>query len=331
VNPTATVQVGTYVSGVITEVRCDFNREVRAGELCARVDPRTYQAAVVQAEAAVAAARAQLRKDEAAAKFALSELERDRGLAPRGALSQSELDAEERAAEQAAAQVDADRAEVRLRESALEAARINLGYTDIRSPVDGTVISRNVDVGQTVAASFQTPTLFLIAKDPSKVQVDTNVSEADIAGARVGARATFRVDAYPGEVFEGRVAQVRRAPISAQNVITYDVVVSADNPGGRLFPGMTATTRIEVESRPDVVSVPSRALRFSPAGASRKSRSPRVYVLRGRRLVAVPVEVGLDDGLRVEIRKGELTIGEPVVVGLAKAASESDDESLRIP
>src|SRR5262249_10965452 len=152
------------------------------------------------------------------------------------------------------------------RKAALEAAQVNLDYTDIVSPVKGTVVSRNVDVGQTVAASFQTPTLFLIAQDLTKMQVDTNVSQADLGQAPAGQKASFRVEAYPTKTFEGTVAQVRRAPITVQNVVTYDVVIGVENPEHLLFPGMTANVRIIVEERKDVPVVPVKALRFNPKG-----------------------------------------------------------------
>jgi HlyD family secretion protein len=327
VNPVITVQVGTFVSGPIQSISCDFNTQVRAGQLCAKIDPRTFQQAVDQARANLATANAQLRKDEAALTYAKINYERDSGLGDTGVVSQDALDADKSALDQASAQVLLDRATIDQRRAALEAAQLNLDYTDIVSPVDGTVVSRNVDVGQTVAASFQTPTLFLIAKDLTKMQVDTNVSESDVGTARVGQRATFNVEAYPERTFDGKVVQVRRAPITVQNVVTYDVVIGCENPDLLLFPGMTADARIIVEERRNVLLVPETALRFEPSvgrgspptTGEGTATGRRVWVLRDGRPVAVPVTVGLEDGTNAEITGGALAEGDPVIVDLARA------------
>jgi HlyD family secretion protein len=324
VNPVVTVQVGTFVSGPIQAIFCDFNTEVTAGQLCAKIDPRTYQQAVDQAKANLATAEAQLRKDQAALAYAQTNYERDRGLRDRGVVSQDALDADKSALDQAAAQVALDQAAIAQRHAALEAAQLNLEYTDIVSPVNGTVVARNVDVGQTVAASFQTPTLFLIAQDLTKMQVDTNVSESDVGMARVGQRAVFTVEAYPDRSFEGRVVQVRRAPITVQNVVTYDVVIGCDNPDLLLLPGMTADARIVVEEHRNVLRVPEAALRFEPtpldeAPPQGETAPPgdRVWVLRGRRPEAVPVTAGLDDGTSVEVEGDGLAAGDRVIVDVA--------------
>ena len=175
--------------------------------------------------------------------------------------------------EQAQAQIAFDEATIQQRQAALDAAQVNLDYTDIVSPVDGTVVSRNVTMGQTVAASFQTPTLFLIATDLTKMEVDTNVSESDIGGIKVGNKATFTVDAFPKRTFEGTVSQVRQSPQTVQNVVTYDVVVSVDNSDLALMPGMTAASRIVVDQRNDVIRVPNQALRYKPRGLAQRRMS----------------------------------------------------------
>jgi HlyD family secretion protein len=208
----------------------------------------------------------------------------------------------------------------------LTAAAVNLDYTKIVSPVDGTVVSRNVTVGQTVAASFQTPTLFLIATDLTKMQVDTNVSESDIAGAAAGADATFTVEAYPGRTFRGQVAQVRQAPISVQNVITYDVVVTADNADLSLKPGMTANAQIVTARRDGVLRAPVQALHFTPSAAT--AATPRktaqadtaaqvLWVLKAGKPTPVQVTVGLDDDSFAEITGGDLKAGDRVIVSEA--------------
>src|SRR5262245_8062158 len=340
VNPVVTVQVGTYVSGPIQSISCDFNTQVEAGQLCAKIDPRPYQEALDQAKATLATAVAQLHKDEASLEYAKVNYERDRGLLGGGVVSQDTVDSDRSSYEQAAAQVRLDAAAIDQRQAALDAAQVNLDYTDIVSPVRGTVVSRNVDVGQTVAASFQTPTLFLIAKDLTEMQVDTNVSESDVGEARVGQKAIFTVEAHPHQTFEGRVVQVRRAPITVQNVVTYDVVIGVPNPEQLLFPGMTANVRILVEEHEGARLVPAAALRFDPhpAGATASAsdppagaEAPHVWVLRDGRPERVPVGVGLDDGTHVEIEADSLPVGTPVIVDAAAAAGRRGGDAPRSP
>jgi HlyD family secretion protein len=329
VNPVVTVQVGTYVSGPIQSIACDFNTEVKAGQLCAKIDPRTYQQAVDQAKANLQIAIAQLAKDQANLDYAKLAYDRDRRLRETGVVSQDAVDLDKNTFDQAAAQIDLDRATITQRRAALEAAQINLDYTDIVSPVNGIVVSRNVDMGQTVAASFQTPTLFLIAKDLEKMQVDTNVSESDVGAAREGQRAVFTVEAYPERTFEGDVMQVRRAPITVQNIVTYDVVIGCDNPELLLFPGMTADVRIIVDEHRNVLTVPDAALRFDPNGSGgtlptdgKASPDQRhVWVLRDGKPVQVAVMVGLNDGTRTEIKTGALSTEDRVIID----ENESDD------
>ena len=281
--------------------------------------------------------RAQRAKDQANLAYAKLNYERDRSLVARGIVSQETVDADKSAYEQAAAQVKLDQATIAQRQAALEGAQVNLDYTDIVSPVDGIVISRSIDVGQTVAASFQTPTLFLIAKDLTKMQVDTNVSESDIGRVRVGERATFTVEAYPRKTFEGRVREVRQAPITVQNVVTYDAVIGVDNPELLLLPGMTANAKIITDERKAVLRVPQQALRFEPQGllAAGRTRSvrrePRLWILKNGQPVAVPVTVGLEDGTWAEITGGELAQGDAVITDETTARSASAKRPTRTP
>ena len=325
VNPVVTVQVGSYVSGPIQALYCDYNTRVKAGQLCAKIDPKSFQVAVDQAKANLASAQAQLAKDQASLEYARVNYERDRALLGRGVVSLDTVDSDYSAYRQAVAQVALDQATILQRRAALEGAQVNLNYTDIVSPVDGTVVSRNVSVGQTVAASFQTPTLFLIAQDLTRMQVDTNVSESDIGGVHVGQRATFTVEAYPGTTFQGRVAQVREAPITVQNVVTYDAVISVANPKLLLLPGMTANARIITEERNNVLKVPLQALQFSPNGfaaqpGSARSGASHVWVLRDGRPGQVAVSVGLRDDTSAEILGGALKPGEEVITGEVSGA-----------
>ncbi|MGH7863514.1 MAG: efflux RND transporter periplasmic adaptor subunit, partial [Candidatus Binataceae bacterium] len=227
--------------------------------------------------------------------------------------------------EQAVAQVALDKAAVQQADASLMDAQVQLGYTSIESPVDGTVVSRNVDVGQTVAASFQTPTLFLIARDLAQMQVDANVSEADIGEIHNGLRATFTVDAYPEREFVGTVSQVRNAPITVQNVVTYDVVIAVRNPQMLLKPGMTANVTLVLARRDNVLRAPVEALRFTPNGSAdvRRARTDakdshadsRVWIQSGRSLESVVVKTGLEDGRFVELLDGALKPGDVLVTG----------------
>ena len=319
VNPVITVQVGAFVSGNIQTLSCDFNTKVIKGQVCATIDPRPYQLTSDQARAALQTAQAQEVKDKAALQYAELTYGRAAKLLAEDSASRDAVDNALSLRDQAQAALALDTAATRQKQEALDAADVNLGYTKILSPVDGTVISRNVSVGQTVASSFETPTLFLIAQDLTKMQVDTNVSESDIAGAKAGAAASFTVEAFPGRTFQGTVSQVRQAPVSVQNVITYDVVVAAANPDLLLKPGMTATARIIIASRADVLRVPDQALHFTPATARGKApASPQVWVLRGRTPMAVKVTPGLDDGAFVEIAGGDLKVGDPVIVSAGR-------------
>jgi len=336
VNPVLTIIVGSYVSGAIQEIRCDYNTEVKQGQVCARIDPRPYQTVVDQNRANLSVARAQLEKDKANLAYAQLNYDRNVRLAQTNAVSKDALDTAKNLLDQGQAQIGVDQATIGQRQAQLDAAQVNLDYTNIVSPVDGTVVSRNVTVGQTVAASFQTPTLFLIATDLTQMQVDTNVSESDIGGISNGDKSTFTVDAFPKRTFEGAVTQVRQSPQNVQNVVTYDVVVSVDNHDLALKPGMTAATRIVIDQRRDVLRVPSQALRYSPAGAgatdsgqraasTRRAAAPqaRVFVLRDGAPVAVPVTAGLDDDSFTEIVKGDLKPGDQVIVAEQRNAAKA--------
>jgi HlyD family secretion protein len=322
VNPVVTVQVGTYVSGPIVKIYCDFNTEVKKGQICAKIDPRPYEVTVEQARASLANARAQLKKDQASLIYDRLEYTRDESLVKGNVVSQDTLDSARSTADQAAAQVELDQANIRQQEASLHAAEVNLGFTDIISPVDGTVVSRNVDVGQTVAASFQTPTLFLIAQDLTRMQVDASVSESDVGPVRVGQSAEFTVDAFPHHPFSATVTQVRQAPVTVQNVVTYDVVLGVSNPELLLKPGMTANARIITAAQENVLKVPLQALRFSPNGGD-NSDSPAhrqgdhtasLWVLEGKALREIQVVRGVDDGTSVEIVSGDLKPGDRIVI-----------------
>src|SRR5436309_3908768 len=269
VNPVTTVQVGTYVSGPIQAIDVNFNSQVKKGQRIAKIDPAPFAVKVREAAASLKNVEAKVGGDRADLKLKKLLLERNRELLRRNLIAQNDLDTAETIYEQASAQIALDEAAAAQAQASLEEAQVNLGYTNIVSPVDGVVVSVNVAVGQTVAASFQTPTLFLIAGDLTKMQVDTNVSESDVGRVREGQVAAFTVDAYPGQPFHGKVAQVRNAPITVQNVVTYDVVVAVDNPGLELKPGMTANVSVTAAKRDEALRIPVRALRFRPHEGAR--------------------------------------------------------------
>jgi HlyD family secretion protein len=259
-----TVQVGSQVSGTIFKLNADFNSKVKQGQIVAQLDQDKFKASVDQAKANVLSSQANEAKTKVAVDDAKRTLERNRELRKRELVAQSDLDTAETAYNSAVAQEQVSRAQVELAKAALQQAQVDLDHTVIRSPVDGIVVSRNVDVGQTVAASLQAPVLFLIANDLSKMQVDTNVSEGDVGNVWVDQDSEFTVDAYPARRFHGKVLQVRNAPIMVQNVVTYDAVVGVDNRDLVLKPGMTANVQFMVSRKEGVLKVPNAALRFRP-------------------------------------------------------------------
>jgi len=324
-NPVVLVNVGTQVSGTVKKWYADFNDHVKEGQKLLELDPALYAAQVRQTGASLANVRSQLKLAEANAA-------RARELFRQEYISRQELDTSVQA-------LEAARAQVALVSAQLQKDNTNLGYSVIRSPVSGVVVSREVDIGQTVAASFQTPTLFKIAQDLSKMQIDSSFAEADVGNIKVGQPVNFRVDAFPNRSFRGSVKQVRLNPTTQQNVVTYDVVIAVDNPDQVLMPGMTAYVNIIVAQRKNVLLVPNAALRFRPAEALRtadrspngdKSRDGRkegrgkdkgdsvptgtVYLLDNGELRPVKVTVGITDNRRTEIIGGDLSEGAAVVV-----------------
>jgi HlyD family secretion protein len=329
VSPLKTVQVGSQVSGRILELAADFNSTVSKGQVIARIDPQLFKATVERARANLAAARADQQRARALAQDAERQAERARSLAERKLVAQSEADTAASNAEAARAQVIAAGGSVQQATAALHEAELNLTYTTIYSPIDGVVISRSVDVGQTVAASFQAPTLFTIAEDLKKMQVDSSVSEGDVGRLKPGMKVTFTVDAYPGKNFPGVVRQIRNAPTTVQNVVTYDAVIDVDNPELELKPGMTANVTFLVGKKDDALRVPNAALRFRPPGqqeagerGERGERGKTVYRLEKGKPVPVKVKTGLSDGTTTEIVEAELAPGDLVVTDTAGGASK---------
>jgi HlyD family secretion protein len=326
VNPVTTVLVGTQVSGTIKNIYVDFNSPVKKGQLIARIDPALFEAQVNQAKANLLSAKANLEKAEATSVDAKRTMERNKELLAKDLIAQSDFDTAETNYETAKASVSAAKSQVAQSQAALSSAETNLYYTKIVSPVDGIVVSRNVDVGQTVAASFQTPTLFSIAQDLTKMQIDTNVDEADIGNIKVGQDVEFTVDAYPDITFKGKVWQVRNAPITVQNVVTYDVVIQVDNPELKLKPGMTANVSIIVSIKKDVLKIPNAALRFKPAEkvkAGAQQKGAGVWILEQGNPKRVTISTGISDGNYTELVSGNIKEGQELIVeSLTQAKSQ---------
>jgi len=328
VNAVTTVLVGTQVSGTIKNIYVDFNSPVKKGQVIAQIDPATFEAQVEQAKANLLSARASLEKAEAAFLDAKRTMDRNTELFSRNLSAKSELDTSETNYESAKAQVSVAKAQIAQAEASLRLSETNLRYAKIVSPVDGTVVSRNIDVGQTVAASFQTPTLFNIAQDLTKMQIDTNVAEADIGKIEVGQPVEFTVDAYPEITFKGSVSEIRNAPIVVQNVVTYDVVVKVDNPELKLKPGMTANVSIIVSSKKDVLMIPNAALRFRPSEMRKKDamkeKGSAVWIVEGGKPKRVKVSTGISDGSFTELVQGDIKEGQELIVeSLEKAKTQS--------
>jgi HlyD family secretion protein len=273
----STVDIGSQVSGQVLEVTADFNERVQRDQVIARIDPANFEARLTQARANLSSARASLQEAQAAQKNAQADYNRKRELSERQLVSRADIDLAEAAREQAAARVASARAQIQQAEANVANAELELAYTVIRSPVDGVVLSRTVEPGQTVAASFQSPVLFQIAEDLSQMQIELAVDESDVGQIRAGQPVGFSVDAFPGREFRGEVRQVRLAAVNTQNVITYPVIIAVDNPDFSLLPGMTANANIEVSERRGVLRVPNAALRFKPADAPADSPMGRMF------------------------------------------------------
>jgi HlyD family secretion protein len=325
VNAVTTVLVGTQVSGTINKLYVDFNSRVKKGQIIAQIDPSTFESQVLQARANLLSARANLDKAETTLVDAKRTFERNKELFAKNLIARSDLDTAETNYQADRAQVSASKAQVEQAKASLDYSKQNLAYTKILSPVDGVVISRNVDVGQTVASSFQTPTLFTIAQDLTKMQIDTNVAESDIGVVKVGQDVEFTVDAYPDTTFKGKVWQIRQAPITVQNVVTYDVVIQVNNRDFKLMPGMTANVSIIITTKNDVLRITNAALRFRfserPAGAgggagagTADKKGPVVWVLENGKPKRVPLTPGVSDGNYTEVVSGDLKEGQPVIV-----------------
>lgn len=328
-NAVTTVLVGTQVSGTIKNIHADFNSPVKKGELIAEIDPAAFEAQAEQARANLLTARANLEKSVVALTDTERTMNRSKELFSKDFVARSELDTAETNYATAKAQVSASKAQVAQAEAVLKAAETNLRYTRILSPVDGVVVSRSVDVGQTVAASFQTPTLFTIAQDLTKMQINTNVDEADIGRIQTSQDVEFTVDAYPETLFKGSVSQIRIAPIIVQNVVTYDVVIRVDNPELKLKPGMTANVSILVAGKRGILKVHNTALRFRPPDTDKPAvhKNAGVWIVANQNPKRITVTTGIGDDQYTEIVSGEIKEGQEVIVETIGAATAKQKTS----
>jgi HlyD family secretion protein len=347
-----TVAVGSQVSGTISSLHADFNTRVRKGQVLARLEPSLFATQVEQAEATVQRLQAEVERAAVDVDDANAKLRRAEQLSAQQLIADSDRDTARTTARQAEAALKSAQAQVAQARAAVNQSRVNLGHAIITAPVDGIVVSRNVDVGQTVAATMQAPTLFVLAEDLTRMQVNASVDESDIGQIRPALPVSFQVDAYRDEVFTGTVRQVRLDPVVDQNVVSYVTVIDVPNPELKLKPGMTATVNIEIARADDAVRVPNAALRFTPdaetlaavggqsSGPARADTGRRiasgdrrqsVWVLGDRGLHRVPVQTGINDGVTTAITGGDLREGANVVTGLKAGATTRSTASSASP
>lgn len=329
INPVRTVIIGSQVTGLISKLYADYNSVVGVGQIVAQIDPVPFEHQVKKAEAALATAIASLEKAKVNSKNNRRNYHRSKKLFAKKVVSIEALDSARTTYEAGLADVRLAEAQVLQAKAALGIAKTDLGHTVIRSPLNGIVISRNVDVGQTVVSSFQTPVLFNIAEDLEHMQVNTNVDEADIGMITIGQDAKFTVDAFPDDIFEGNVIEIRMAPIIFQNVVTYDTIINVNNSSLKLKPGMTANTSILVAKAENVLKVPNASLRYTPSeiskgetdnkpGADRKfvkKTGSHIWVLDNGKLKQVAVKFGMGDDSYTEILEADIEEGMEVVIG----------------
>lgn len=315
IKPINTIAVGTQVSGTVAKIYVDYNSEVKAGQLLAELDPSLFQANVDQSTAKLNNAQATLAKAQAALAYKKNNYQRYQHLYQKNYVSRDDVELARSNYLAAEADLAAARAEVSASQASLNNNLTNLGYSKITSPVDGTVISRAVDVGQTVAASFNTPTLFEVAKDLTQMQIETSVSEADIGKIKVGQKAEYTLDGYQDKIFEGTVTQVRLASTTTNNVVTYTVIVSVDNSDGFAIPGMSANVSIITGQAKDVLCVDNKAFKFTPVDNKQKYENQGVWILTKTGPQRYDVELGISDDSKTQIISDQIKEKDKVIVG----------------
>ncbi len=330
INPVNTVSVGSTVSGLISAIYVDFNSKVTKGQLLAEIDPRTFQATVDQNYASMMSAKADLANRQATLEMATKTYNRYKNLYARNFVPKSELDQAESDYKSALAQVNAAGASIRQREAQYNQSVVNLNYTKITAPVSGMIISREIDLGQPVAASFQAPELFTIAQDLEKMQIEVNVSEADIGDVKEGQKVIYVLDGYPNSEFYGTVTQVRISPTTVSNVVTYSVIVTVDNSDLKLKPGMTANVSIITAENKDVLCVPNLALKFTPYSDGQKYKQQGLWIKKGIKPVRINIQTGVSDDSYTEIKTNLLKEGDRVIVS-KRGKSPASKKAVRPP
>lgn len=316
INPVNTVSVGSTVSGLISAIYVDFNSTVKKGQLLAEIDPRTFQATVDQNLAAVNSAQADMANKQAAYEMSAKTLKRYQNLYAKSFIPKSELDQAESDYKANLASVNSARAKITQTQAQYSQSLVNLNYTKITAPVDGMIISREIDLGQPVAASFQAPELFTIAQDLEKMQIEVNVSEADIGKVKEGQDVIYTLDGYPNSEFYGKVTQVRISPTTVSNVVTYSVIVTVDNSDLKLKPGMTANVSIITAKNENVLCVPNFALKFTPKTDGQKYKTQGLWIKDGFKLARIDITTGASDDSYTEVAGENIFEGEKVLVGI---------------
>lgn len=331
INPVNTVSVGSTVSGLIKAIYVDYNSEVKQGQLLAQIDPANFEAQVQQNQAQILNASANLAKLKAIADYDSKQYQRYKNLYTKNFVAKSELDQAYSTYMADLAQIKAAQAQINQYQASLKTAQTNLGYTKIIAPVDGTVISRKIDLGQPVAASFQAPELFTIAQDLTKMQIEVSVSEADIGNVKEGQEVTYTLDGYPDSVFDGRVSQVRLSPTTVSNVVTYTVIVDVDNEDLKLKPGMTANVSIITNKSEDVLCVPNLALKFTPDVSGPKYKNQGIWILENGKPKRIEIETGASDDNSVEVISNSINEGMKVIMSIQGNKSKKKSGNAPMP
>ena len=316
INPVNTVSVGSTVSGLIKEIYVDYNDVVKKGQILAQIDPANFEATVQQNQAQINNARANLAKLQAIANYDQKQYVRYKNLYAKNFVAKSELDEKLSTYQSDIAQINAAKAQINQYQASLKTALTNLGYTKIIAPVDGTVISREIDLGSPVAASFQAPELFTIAQDLTKMQIEVSVSEADIGKVEEGQDVTYTLDGYPDSTFKGIVTQVRLSPTTESNVVTYTVIVDVNNEDLKLKPGMTANVSIITDKSENVLCVPNMALKFTPDINGPKYKNQGIWILEKNKPKRIEIETGANNDSSTEVISDALNEGTEVIMSI---------------
>ncbi len=330
INPVNTVSVGSTVSGLIKEIYVDYNDVVKKGQILAQIDPANFEATVQQNQAQINNAQANVAKLQAVADFDRQQYIRYKNLYAKNFVAKSELDEKYSTYKSDLAQISAARAQIKQYQASLKTAMTNLGYTKIIAPVDGTIISREIDLGSPVAASFQAPELFTIAQDLTKMQIEVSVSEADIGNVHEGQDVTYTVDGYPDMNFKGKVTQVRLSPTTESNVVTYTVIVDVNNEDLKLKPGMTANVSIITDRSENVLCAPNIALKFTPDINGPKYKNQGIWILDKGKPKRIEIRTGANNDTNTEIISDKIKEGTEVITAI-KSKNAKQDGRMRVP